>query len=217
MSTPRAIIFDVDGVLVDDGFAGPHLRATQELLREYGIDDHELDPDFLGRSARDIMGILRERYDLPDDVATLEQKKHDIFFRLLQDRSPVLLGARETVLAAKEIVGRIAMATSGTDRYVAKIKGMLQLEGAFDVTVTSDHVTHAKPAPDIYQETLRQLKLTPGDCLVVEDSVNGFYAARAAGISTVIILPPTRTAAEYEGARAIVGNIREVVPYFRGT
>jgi beta-phosphoglucomutase-like phosphatase (HAD superfamily) len=64
------------------------------------------------------------------------------------------------------------------------------LHGVFEVVVSSDEVAHGKPAPDVYLESAARLGVAPADCLVVEDSRNGVAAARAAGM-TVVLIPNT--------------------------
>ena len=88
------------------------------------------------------------------------------------------------------------------------------LAGLFAVVVSSDEVEHGKPSPDVYLEAARRLGVDPAVCLVVEDSYNGVRAARAAGMTVVLIpnasVPPAP--GTYELADVVLDRLTDLDP-----
>jgi beta-phosphoglucomutase len=174
------VIFDLDGVLA---VSEPLLaEAAIALFAEKG---HEMTAaDF-----RPFIGMGEDRYiggpagergipmDLPKDKARL----YEIYDRVIRGRLESLPGAREFVQRCRDRGFAIAVA-SGADRtkVVANLREIGLPEATFDTVVDGTQVIHKKPAPDIFLEAARRLRLAPADCLVVEDAVSGVAAAKAA-------------------------------------
>jgi HAD superfamily hydrolase (TIGR01509 family) len=134
--------------------------------------------------------IMRERLDLDLDPDDIERSIVDgVVARYRDEGSPDIPGAVEAVrrIAAERPV---ALASSAHAAVIAAALEATGLAGAFPVVVSSDEVAHGKPAPDVYLEAARRLGVDAGTCLVVEDSFNGVRAARAAGM-TVVLVPNT--------------------------
>jgi HAD superfamily hydrolase (TIGR01509 family) len=178
-----AIIFDCDGVLVDSEVLAHEVET--KVLGDIGLsyDRKEFTARFMGMS----------------DAAfwdALEQDAHDRLGRSIRDelREPMRRLMREAVqsrltevpgaLAALSVVQlRKAVASSSTK---AGLEIKLKLVGHWDQfaphVYSAEHVTHAKPAPDLFLHAAQELGVAPEECLVLEDSINGVTAARAAGM-----------------------------------
>lgn len=187
LKTPTALIFDMDGVLVDS--EPLHKRAKELAFGEAGIilpesiyDRHKGRPD-----ATVIPEMLGARGLSPDRIAELLHRKHQIFEKIEHEMKPVP-GAAEFVLWAKSRGYRIALASSATARNREAGLKLLNIGNPFDVVVDSGRLQRPKPDPEVFQIALRGLDLGPGDCWVIEDSTNGVVAARAAGCLAVGII-----------------------------
>jgi HAD superfamily hydrolase (TIGR01509 family) len=130
------------------------------------------------------------------DVAQAKKRTYEIYLDLVPTRLEAFPGAHALVQACRQAGLRVAVA-SGTDR----VKAMASLqkiglpEESWDTVVTGEQVRHNKPAPDIFLITALKLSQDPASCVVLEDSVNGIRAAKAAGMRCVAVaqtFPATR-------------------------
>ena len=198
-STVGAVIFDLDGVLVDSEIWWHEERV--DWARQRGLLwTHEDSSHVMGANSRGWARIMRERMGLPStEEAAIEDDIVDRVVRRYVDGAPEIDGAINTVRAIAER-WPVAIASSAHRAVIDAALQATGLAGAIPIVVSSDDVEHGKPAPDVYLETARQLGVTPETCLVVEDSLNGVRAARAAGMIVVLVpnesIPPAAGAAE---------------------
>lgn len=141
----------------------------------------------MGANSRAWSRIMRERLelDLPDEA--IERAIVDrMVDRYRREGAPLIDGA---VAAVRRIAtGRpVAIASSAPRTVIDAALGATGLSATFRVVVSADEVEHGKPAPDVYLVAAERLGVDPATCLVVEDSYNGIHAARAAGMTTVLV------------------------------
>jgi HAD superfamily hydrolase (TIGR01509 family) len=144
--------------------------------------------------------IMRERLDLDMPDADIERAIVDgVVARYRAEGAPRIDGAVEAV---RRIAADFPVAVASS-AHRAVIDAALETTGllaTFGVVVSSDEVEHGKPAPDVYLEAARRLGCEPATCLVVEDSFNGVRAAKAAGMTVVLVpnhsVPPAEGTAE---------------------
>jgi len=186
LSNPLALIFDMDGVLVDS--EPLHKRAKELAFGEAGIvlpesvyDRHKGRPD-----ATVIPEMLGEQGLSPDQIAELLHRKRQIFEKI-EHKMKAVPGAAEFVLWAKTRY-RVAMASSATARNREAGLKLLGIGNPFEVVVDSERLHRPKPDPEVFQIALRDLSLGPDNCWVIEDSTNGVKAAKAAGCVAVGIV-----------------------------
>ena len=143
---------------------------------------------------------MRERLDLDIPETIIERSIVDgVVDRYRTHGPPLIAGAVEAVrrIAAAYPVG---VASSAHRDVIAAALAALGLADLLGVVVSSDEVAHGQPAPDVELEAASRLGVDPGECLVVEDSYNGVAAARAAGMTVVLVpnesIPPAPGTAE---------------------
>jgi HAD superfamily hydrolase (TIGR01509 family) len=128
--------------------------------------------------------------------------------------APLIPGAVAAVRGLAATGTPIAVASSSHRAVIDAALGSLGIAGLFQVVVASDEVAHGKPAPDVYLLTARKLGVDPGSCLVVEDSLNGVLAGRAAGMTVALVpnasVPPAPGARE--AASLILTSLAELDP-----
>jgi HAD superfamily hydrolase (TIGR01509 family) len=182
----QAIIFDLDGLMVD---SEPLARqAWQAVLAEYGYELDQMTFDaMLGLRLADSSRLVKERFGLSmsiDEIVALRG-------RLLLDLVPGNLRPMPglyTLLDAVEARGlRKAVATSSPRSYAPVALQEVGIADRFEVTITGDAVAQGKPAPDIYLGACRALQLSPTLCVAIEDSPNGVRAAKAAGMTCIAV------------------------------
>jgi HAD superfamily hydrolase (TIGR01509 family) len=195
-----AVIFDMDGVLLDSG--AHHRDAWRQLLTDLGV---EAAPDFwrctIGRPAEEAVVKLLDRPVDAEEAAALARRKREHYARLAARGTRAVAGALAFVtMLAGERVPR-AVATSALRHDVESLLSEIGMREHFEVIVTANDVRWGKPNPEVYLRAAELLGLPPKGCLVFEDAVVGIHAARNAGMR-VIGLTTSHTVRELLAAGA---------------
>lgn len=180
---PAAILWDLDGVLVDSRAA--HLEAWRALCEETGrpFDREYFERTFGLRNEDIIRGYWTE---VPaDERRRLEQRKERLFRERARGRIRPLPGAADLVREAMRRGVRQAIVSSTPPENIALVLRELGLEGAFDTIVSGDDVSRGKPDPEGFLLAARRLGVDPARCVVVEDAPAGVEAGRRAGARTL--------------------------------
>jgi beta-phosphoglucomutase-like phosphatase (HAD superfamily) len=204
--TPRAVVFDLDGVLVDSG--AHHRDAWRAMCRDCGVSPP---PDFwrltIGRPAEDAVALLVAGID-GAEARRLADLKREHYARLSRRGVMAVAGAGPFVgTLVRERVPR-AVATSASRRDTERVLEALGLTAQIDAAVTADDVRRGKPDPEVYLKAAERLGVDPRACLVFEDAIVGVHGARAAGMR-VIGVTTAHTADELLAAGA-----ERAVPHF---
>ncbi|MGW4245146.1 HAD family hydrolase [Nocardia sp. NPDC004722] len=185
--TIAAIVFDMDGVLIDTE------PIWEEVRREY-ID--ELDGRWLPDTQDRFMGMSTSEWseytskELLDGRRTPAEVAEDVISRMAAryaEHLPLMPDAAETVRRFAESY-TLGLASSSPRRLIDVVLDHMGVTELFTATVSTEEVERGKPAPDGYLEAARRLGIEPGLCVAIEDSSNGLRAAHAAGM-TVIAVP----------------------------
>jgi HAD superfamily hydrolase (TIGR01509 family) len=172
----------MDGVLVDS--EPLHKRAKELAFRQVGIELSESVYDsYKGRPDETMLPeILREHGGL-ERLAELSRLKRE-FYESIEHEQQAVPGAVEFVMWAKSRY-RIALATSATPRNRRAALERLGIGDAFEVIVDHGRRPRPKPDPEVFQMAMRELGVGAGECWIIEDSLNGVVAAKAAECVTV--------------------------------
>jgi HAD superfamily hydrolase (TIGR01509 family) len=193
-----AVVFDLDGVLVDS----EHLwdRARRTVVADHGGQwRDDATAAMQGMSSPEWGRFVREELavDLPTEriIDLVVQELLDGYEREL----PLLPGA---VAAVRRLALRwpLGLASSSNRVVIDTVLRVAGLSEEFAVTVSSEEVARGKPAPDVYRDVVRRLDRAPSECAAVEDSTNGILSALAAGLKVVVVpnhaYPPSAQALE---------------------
>ncbi|HEX8932273.1 MAG TPA: HAD family phosphatase [Patescibacteria group bacterium] len=180
----KAVIFDVDGLIIDseptwmqvhDEFIARHQLSIEEKYKE----------TFRGIGLKELVEELKRKFALPESVEELLSEYRELFYKqfFVSGKAKLIVGVEECarVLYAKGY--QLAVATGGHDG--SKMKQILEsfnLLKYFPIVVSSDEVKRGKPDPEVFLTTAEKLGVAPAACLVLEDSVNGVRAGKAAGM-----------------------------------
>ena len=179
---PIALIFDLDGVLVDS--EPLHKRAKEQALAEIGIVLPESVYDEIkGRPDEATLREILDEKNVPERFPELIRRKSQLY-REIQHELQAVAGAVDFVQWAKSHF-RIALATSSTPRNREVAFELLRVGDLFEAVVDSGRHQRPKPDPQVFQVAMGDLRLHPGDCWIIEDSVNGLRAAKSAGCFAV--------------------------------
>jgi HAD superfamily hydrolase (TIGR01509 family) len=204
----QAIIFDMDGVIVDS--EPLHERAFREVFEEIGFGQtHGVEfPAYYGRSDVVLWRDFIARHQPPQSFEELLARKEKKFAALLRQEEPIFRGLPELL---EKLAARYPLALASGSRHpiIDAVLALRELRRVFRAVVSSEDVAHGKPAPDIFLRTATLLDTAPKDCCVIEDSAMGVEAALAAGM-TVIAITNTLPAAKLARASGIVESYEEI-------
>ncbi len=205
----RSVIFDLDGVLVDSHPL--HKQAWKRLLASLGksVGDAELEIILDGKKREELLRHFLG--DLTEEQIECYGREKDEFFREEEHSLQTIAGVREFLGELHNAAIPLAVASAGSRARVTGILGRLGLMPYFQAVVTGDQVPAGKPDAAIFQKAAAQLHVAPEESLVVEDSVSGVQAAKAAGMKCLGIAAPLRVKAIREA------GADDVLPDFVGT
>lgn len=182
----EAIIFDMDGVLVDS--EPHHMEIEKKLFRKYDLQVSDKEhQSYMGMAGNEMWENLNHNHqaglDVPEMVRLnyLECNNH---FSLMEKIEP-MPGLLPLLEAIQKADVPMALASSAGIETIAIILEKTGLRNYFSHVVSGSMVEKSKPEPDVFLYTARLLQTAPQQCLVIEDSVNGVKAAKAAGMFCV--------------------------------
>lgn len=210
----EAVVFDMDGVLVDSEPA--HHASTNDVLALHGAPALEFADyaTYIGMSERAFFTALAERFglDVPLELLLRERLARSLE-RLARDPLPPQPGALECLLGLVTADVPLALASSATRTQIDLVLDRLGIRARFSAIVGIDDVEQGKPAPDLFLEAARRLGREPARCLVVEDAVLGVQAAVAAAMPVVAYVPGGESQAHRDaGAAFVLGRLDELRP-----
>ncbi|MGZ3873553.1 MAG: beta-phosphoglucomutase, partial [Mucilaginibacter sp.] len=192
MNHIKACIFDLDGVIVDT--AVYHYKAWKRLAGELGIDFTEKDNERLKGVSRvrsleiilEIGGVTKTA----EEQEVLATRKNNWYVEMINRMTPaeILPGAKE-FLAACRAAG-IKTALGSASKNSMTILDKIGLAGMFDAIVDGNHVSKAKPDPEVFLKGAEAVGIPPAECVVFEDAIAGVEAALNAGMKVVGIGSP---------------------------
>jgi HAD superfamily hydrolase (TIGR01509 family) len=210
MNQFAAVIFDMDGVLVDS--EPLHLRATQATLGPRGDSYTERDNRaFFGATDPEILRVLRILFDLPESTAELVEIRTARLVELIRAEGRPLPGVPDIPLWLRKSGVRLALATASRRPIIRAVLETVGLPRAFEAVVSGDEIVRGKPAPDGFLLAARRLGVDPAQCVVVEDSRNGVLAGKAAGM-LVAAVPCAATRHDDFSAADVVLPTLEALP-----
>ena len=212
----KAVIFDMDGVLVDS--EPLHFRSNQITLKKYcHVDlDYKYYRQYIGSTVTYMWKKITEDFQIENFTPEeLNRKNDEILEELIRKEGyPPVKGAAELVRHLKEQGYLLAVASSSSRRKIENNMSALGIRDCFCVIVSGMELEHPKPAPDIFRKAVEELGLQPKDCLVIEDSCNGVKAAVAAGIPCVGYINPNSGNQDLSGADYLVEDFSSVEESF---
>ena len=186
----RAVIFDLDGVLADSEPWWSKIDAT--MLAEYGVTYRdEYHRDVLGVSYRLAIEFYKKAFNLSAPTEEMMRRREEIATDFFANRIDLFPSTKEVMETLRKMNLPLAVATSSVSASARPFLDRHRLTQFFDVIITGEEVENGKPHPDIYRRTGERLAVAADNCLVIEDSLSGIAAAKAAKMH-VAAIPDTR-------------------------
>jgi HAD superfamily hydrolase (TIGR01509 family) len=206
----EAVVFDMDGVLVDTEQVWDEVREA--LVRERGGRWHEgAQAAMMGMSSVEWSRYMHEELGLAEEPQAINDEVVRRMLVRYRERLPLIDGA---VAAVERLAAAfpLALASSSNRPLIDAVLDAAGIAERFAATVSSEEVARGKPAPDVYLEAARRIGVAPEHCAAVEDSANGLRSAHAAGMRVLALpnahYPPPADALAL--ADAVLGSLDEL-------
>ena len=183
----KAVIFDMDGLLID---SEPFWRLSQKnLFSKRGINLEKPDfESFMGKRVDEVVATIFSRFPNQDETqAETAEGIVDGVIELVMEKGLALPGVRATLTELQKQNYKIALASSSNLKIIKAVLKKLELESYFEVVHSAQFEEYGKPHPQTFISTAKLLGVTPSECLVLEDSFHGVIAALAANMKCVAI------------------------------
>jgi len=180
----KAIIFDMDGVIVDS--EPVHIKAEKQTMIKYGIDisTKELQK-YTGTTAKFMFTELIKKYNLNTTFKKIFNEKEQILFKLLEKDICLTKGVISLIKNLKQKGIQLGIASSSHKKLINFIFKKLNITHFFDSIISAENIKHSKPNPEIFLKSSEDLGINPNNCLVIEDAELGVKAAKNAGMRCI--------------------------------
>ena len=188
MRIPKAVIFDMDGVLIDS--EPVHYEIEKLIFDLLGIQVSDaIHRTYMGASNDFMYSDLKSRFNLSTSVQELIQFDDDYRSSYLINLKHVDInpGVLDLLTELKTAGIKLAVATSSSPEIASVLLNRCEIASFFDSVITTSVAGKSKPAPDVYLLAAHRLGVLPKDCIVFEDSPNGLSAAKNAGMYCIVI------------------------------
>ncbi|GAB4308088.1 MAG: HAD family hydrolase [Myxococcota bacterium] len=208
---PLGVIFDMDGLMLES--EGIWNEVDMEVTARLGVRfDPSLKHLFMGCERVESARRFCEAYGVAESPERVADMRSELAARLYKESVALMPGVTELVGALVERGKRLAVATSAERGILDIAVSRFDVFGRFEAIVCADEVKRGKPAPDLFIEAARRLRLKSDTCLVLEDSPNGVTAALSAGMKVVGVPNPHIVVGAISAATKVFASISEVTP-----
>ena len=211
----KAIIFDLDGVLVDsEGF---QYRGWLPPLKRFGVDlSKEQYFNYAGKSGPSIEAQLIEDFNLTAKKGELLEEKKKLLMKWFKEmpleRKPF---AEEAVKESVDAGFRVAVCSGAPKKEVWLKLENVGLKDYFETIIGKEDTVKCKPAPDTYIKAAESLGLRPADCVAIEDTEFGTASAKAAGMACIAIPDEWSAKQSFDKADKVCKDLREAIEWIK--
>lgn len=184
----KAVIFDMDGVIIDS--EPIHKKVEKRIFKKLGVNISEEEHNsYIGMTSKGMWNEIKVRHNFQKSFSVEELIEMEVknYIELLQSSRNIdpINGVVEFIDELHKNHIKLAIASSAVRKSIETVVKMFELEKYFEIRISGEDIKKGKPAPDIFLMAARNLGVKPKDCIVVEDSKNGVYAAKEAGMKCI--------------------------------
>ena len=206
----KAVIFDMDGVIIDS--EPLHYLADTTLLKKLEIEVPAKYLDkYVGVTDQVMWKELIKDFSIPKDLQELLNAQKSLKLKLLKKGDYQAIEGIPELL--KDLYKRripVAVASSSSSMFIKEVIKILKIGKYIDIYVSGENVEKSKPEPDIFLKVAEVLQLKTEGCVVIEDSMNGVIAAKKAGMKCIGFQNGNSGTQDLSKADLVVSGIREI-------
>jgi HAD superfamily hydrolase (TIGR01509 family) len=186
----KAVIFDMDGVIIDS--EPLWRRAMVKGFKQFGMPVSEEDcATTMGRRISEVVDFWVKHHRITKfSSAEIELAIMDHLIELIDTEGKAIEGVLDLFEFCKEKDLKIGLATSSSERLMNTVLHKLHLKNDFDSAVSAEHLKYGKPHPEVFLVCAQNIGVLPEECMVIEDSVTGAIAAKAARMQLTLVPDP---------------------------
>ena len=195
----KAIIFDMDGVLVDS--VESNFKSFNMVLKKYNVKlNLNESQKYIGRALSNQIEMWKKDFNIKEEIDPQEFSKEAFQYqmKLIRDELKPDEDILNLINSSKDKGIKIAVATSSTKFRAEEILKLLNIYDKLDAFVTKEDVSRHKPAPDTFLKASSLLNINPKNCVVIEDATNGIEAANLAEMFSIAKLTKYHTKEDFE-------------------
>jgi HAD superfamily hydrolase (TIGR01509 family) len=182
----KAVIFDLDGTIIDS--EPNYFEGDRRLLLNYGISlTADMKEKYVGIGSLEMMKDMKKIFNIRDSLDTLLRLKNEYYIEEARKNTKVFPEMLKFIRLLKNIGYELAVASGASPGILKEMIDMTGLNDHFSAIVSAETAGKGKPAPDVFIETSRRLKINPVNCLVIEDSQYGVEAAKRAFMHCIAV------------------------------
>lgn len=206
----KAFIFDMDGVIIDS--EPLHFAVDLMILEQFGLNlEKEKLEQYVGMTNPEMWRLIKEQYGVTNTVEEMiEAQLARKLMHLDEIELEPISGIRELLLELRNNNISIGLASSSPRVFIEAVLQKFTIIDQFSCIVSGEEVDRGKPAPDVYLEAARMLKVKPEDCIVLEDAKHGVKAAKSAGMRCIGFVNPNSGNQDLSEADFTVRSIGEI-------
>ena len=201
----KAIIFDMDGLMIDSERL--YRQAQHDIARQFDkIMTEEIRMKMMGRKPIESLRLFVKELDIPMDPAELLEKRNDVMREKLKNDLVPMPGLTHIIDTFHGKL-KLAVCTGAQEEFLDIVVDQLGIRDKFAVLQNSDDIENGKPHPEIYLKTCQRLGLPPGECIVLEDALNGVLAGKRAGCYVIAVPTEYTKDQDFEAADFIADSL----------
>jgi len=205
----RAIVFDMDGVIVDS--EPLHIRAERMTLAPFNLDISDAEfHAYMGQTPKKLLEGMIEKYSLPTTIEAIYPVHAANLLKLYREDVEALPGAIELIQAFSALGLPLGIASSSDMTLIRAVVDKFELGSTFSVLTSGQELERVKPSPDIYLLAAARLGVAPEACCAIEDSTAGVRAAKAAGMMCIGFESPNSPGQNHDAADLVVNDLRQL-------
>jgi HAD superfamily hydrolase (TIGR01509 family) len=203
----KAVIFDMDGVMID---SEPLWEKTEKIMmaRKGLIYNPVYREKIVGLGQKESAILLKETFSLNENIEDIIDQRISVLLDIYERELSLVSGLTELLDLVSESSIKVSLASSSPIRVINFVLEKFNLIEYFNPVISGDFVEKGKPSPDIYLHTAEIMGLSPSECVVIEDSINGVISAKTAGMYCIAIPDKRLDPDGFKKADIIMSNLK---------